>query len=116
MVEGTMTNEIELIVVGRLTDDVKRALYENFNNIRSKGFKRVNFRFFTGDIPLRYLEEVRDLLLSNMILSINLYEYELKSLSDVLNQLIKQGKNVILVGDTKAVPHQVADLLKDLKK
>lgn len=108
-----MTSEIELVVIGKVTDDVKRSLFENFNNIRSKGFKRVNFRFFTEELPLRYLEEVRDLLLSNVILSINLYEHELKSLSDVLNQLIKQGKNIVLVGDRETLPHQVADLLKN---
>lgn len=111
-----MTKEVELIVVGKVTDDVKRLLFENFNVIRSKGCKRMNLRFFTEDLPLRYLEEVRDLLLSNIVLSINLYEHELKDLSMVLDQLIKQGKNVVLVSDREGLSPQVAELLSSLRK
>lgn len=109
-----MTNEIELIVVGKVTDDAKKSLLEIFNSIRSRGFRRINLRFFTEGPPLRYLEDMRSLLLSNMVISINLYEHELKELPDMLNQLIKQGKNMILVTDEKSLPPQAVDLLKSL--
>lgn len=109
-----MINEVELVIVGRVTDGVRKTLFENFNNIRSKGFKRVNLRFFTEEPPLKCLEEVRDLLLSNIVLSINLYEHELKELRNVLGQLIRQGKNIVLVGDKELLPPHVADSLESL--
>lgn len=109
-----MINEVELVIVGKVTDSVKKSLFETFNNIRSKGFKRINLRFFTEELPLRYLEVVRDLLLSNIVLSINLYEHELKELPNMLGQLIKQGKNIVLVSSEEALTPQVADLLKSL--
>lgn len=108
-----MTDEIELVVVGRVTDNVRNLLFENFNSIRSKGFRRVNIRFFTDELPLRYFEGVRDLLLSNMVVSIKLYEHELHELPNVLSQLIRQGKKIVLVSDEALTP-QTKDLLKNL--
>ncbi|MEM0217716.1 MAG: hypothetical protein QXD66_01370 [Candidatus Nezhaarchaeales archaeon] len=108
-----MADEIEFVVVGRVTDNVKNLLFENFNNIKSKGFRRVNLRFFTDEAPLRCLEEVRDLLLSNMVVSIKLYEHGLHKLSNVLNQLAKQGKKIVILSDEALTP-KIKDLLKDL--
>ncbi|MEM0217655.1 MAG: hypothetical protein QXM73_02740 [Candidatus Nezhaarchaeales archaeon] len=113
-VEVRMTDEVELIVVGRVTGNVKNSLFENLNDIKSKGFRRVNLRFFTEEAPLRYLEEVRDLLLSNMVASIKLYEHELHELSNVLNQLARQGKKIVILSDETLTP-KIKDLLKDLE-
>lgn len=113
-IEVSMTDEVELVVVGRITDNVKKLLFENFNSVRSKGFRRVNLRFFTEELPLRYLEGVRDLLLSNMVVSIKLYEYELNELPNALDQLVKQGKEIVLISDEEALITQATNLLKSL--
>ncbi|MEM4653092.1 MAG: hypothetical protein QW535_03200 [Candidatus Nezhaarchaeales archaeon] len=104
-----MIDEIELIVVGRVTDNVRNLLFENFNNIRSKGLGRVNLRLFTEESLSKYLEGIRDLLLSNMVISIRLYEHGSHELSNVLDQLAKQGKEIIVLSDETFAP-QIKDL------
>jgi|GEM_PF-1361366 len=110
-----MSDHVELIIVGEVTDNVKKALFENFNALRSKGVKKVNLRIFTQSAPLKYIEELREVLLANMITSVRLYEHDLSEVSGVLEQMVRGGKEVVVISDEEPLRSQVQSMLNSLK-
>ncbi len=103
--------EIELVIIGEVTDNVKRTLFESFNTIRSKGFRRVNLRVFVRSAPLRYLEVLRDVLLANMVTSVRLYEHDLNEVHSSLEQLVREGKEVVVISDEEPLRSQALSVI-----
>lgn len=110
-----MNDEVELAIVGEVTDGVKRAVLENLNALRSKGVRRVSLRVFARNAPLRSLECLREVLFTNMVTSIRLYEHDLGELHDMLKQLVKGGKEIILISGEEPLRSQVLSVLSNLK-
>jgi hypothetical protein len=110
-----MNDEVELAIVGVVTDGVKRALLENLNALKSKGVKRISLRVFTRNAPLKYLEGLREVLLANMVTSIRVYEHDLGELHNTLKQLVKGGKEVIVTSGEEPLKSQVLGMLSNLK-
>jgi len=110
-----MSDEVELAIIGKVTDNARRALLETFNALRSKGVKKVNLRAFTQSAPLKCIEGLREALLVNMVTSVRLYEHDLSELHDVLKRLVKEGKEVLVISDEEPLRSQVLDLLDSLK-
>jgi hypothetical protein len=110
-----MSYEVELAIVGEVTDSIKKALLENLNALRSMGVRRVSLRIFTRSAPLKYLEGLREVLLANMVTSIRLYEHDLSGLRSVLERLVREGKEVIVVSGEEPLKSRILDLLSSLK-
>jgi len=64
---------------------------------------------------LEYIEGLREFLLANMVTSIRLYEHDLSELRDVLERLVKGGKEVFAISGEEPLRSQVLDLLNSLK-
>jgi len=110
-----MNSEVELVIVGEVTDNVKKALFEKFNALRSRGVKRVNLRVFARSAPLRYLEGLRDVLLANMVTSVRLYEHDLSELGRVLGQLVREGKELVAISGEEPLRSQALSMLDNLR-
>jgi len=110
-----MSGDVELVIIGEVTDSVKRALFEKFNALRSKGVKRVNLRVFARSTPLRYLEGLRDFLLANMVTSVRLYEHDLSEVRRILEELVRGGKEVVVFSDEGSLNFQASSTSDDLK-
>jgi hypothetical protein len=110
-----MNDEVELAIVGEASNSVKKALVNSLKDLRSNGVKRVSLRVFTRSTPLKCLEELREVLLANMVTSIRLYEHNLNELRNTLEQLTKVGKEVIVISGEEPLRSQVLDLLNYLK-
>lgn len=114
-VEAVMSDHVELIIIGGVTENVKKALLEDFNALRSKGVKKVNLRIFTQSAPLKYIEGLREVLLANMIASVRLYEHDLSEVGRVLEQMVRGGKEVVVISDEEPLRSQVQSMLNSLK-
>ena len=110
-----MSDHVELIIIGGVTENVKKALLEDFNALRSKGIKKVNLRIFTQSAPLKYIEGLREVLLANMITSVRLYEHDLSEVGRVLEQMVRGSKEVVVISDEEPLRSQVQSMLNSLK-
>ncbi|MEM4576008.1 MAG: hypothetical protein QW701_00950 [Candidatus Nezhaarchaeales archaeon] len=106
-----MMDDVELIVIGDVTDSIKKLLLDNVKNLISRGVRMINLRFFTEKVPVRYLEDVRDVLLENIVVSIRIYEHKLNELNDEIHRLAKSCKEVIVISSEEQALSRVTCLL-----
>lgn len=110
-----MMNDVELIVIGDVTDDIKKVILDNMKNLISRGVRMVNLRFFTEKVPIRYLEDIREILLENIVVSIRIYEHRLNELNDEIYRLAKNRKEIIVISGEESLLSRVTYLLNNLK-
>lgn len=115
--QGSFMNvgEAEILIIGNVTNKVKNLFTEHLKALRSKGFAKVNIHIFTSE-PLKYLEELRDPILENMIISIRLYEHDINELGVWINQLTRGDRTVILIIDEEGLREDVMSVVSYIKR
>ena len=108
-------SEAELLIIGEITSQVKKLFIEQLRALRSKGFSKVNLHVFTSEGPLKYLEELREPLLDNMITSIKLYEHNLGELRNWLERLTENHKDIIIIADEERLKSDVVSIINNFK-
>jgi len=108
-------NEAKLLIIGEITSHVKKLFIEQLKTLRSRGFNKISLHIFSSEIPLKYLEELREPLLDNMITSIRLYEHNLNELTNWLKQSLDVHEDVIVIADEERLDHGVIDMINKLK-
>jgi len=107
-------SEAEVLIVGRVSEWVKKTFAEELRSFRGKGVTKVFIHVFSSGGRLEYLEELRDVLLDNMVLSVSLYEHEVEEVKEYLEKY-SSNRPTVLIAEKSYIGGELSSLLERLK-
>ena len=107
-------NEAEVLIIGKVTSEVRKAITEQMRILRSKGVNKIYIHVFEPKNSLSYLEELRDPLLDNMVVSIRLYQHDVNEVENMLKHQSEETPRII-IADRRSLSDNILPLLNEAK-
>ena len=108
------TNEAEVLIIGKVTSEVRKAIIEQMRILRSKGVSKIYIHVFEQKASLSYLEELREPLLNNIVISIRLYQHDVNEVANMLKHQSREAPKII-IADRRSLSDNTLSLLNEAK-
>ncbi len=107
-------NEAEVLIIGKVTSEVRKAITEQMRILRSKGINKIYIHVFEQKTNLSYLEELREPLLDNIVVSIRLYQHDVNEVANMLKHQSGDAPRII-IADRRSLSDNTLSLINEAK-